>query len=46
MLVGKMSLEDKKINQTLMGKAFTKKGQTDMDSIASKIVKDCQNKWV
>ena len=39
-LVGKMSFEDKNGNQTLMGKALTKKGQTDMDRIASKIAKE------
>jgi len=35
-----MSFEDKNGQQTLMGKALTKKGQTDMDRIASKIAKE------
>jgi len=41
-LVGKMSFEDKNGQQTLMGKALTKKGQTDMDRIASKIAKEAR----
>ena len=43
-LVGKMSFEDKNGNQTLMGKALTKKGTTDMDRIASKISKEEKKK--
>ena len=40
-LVGKMQFEDDKDgNSTMMGKALTKKGQTDMDRIASKIAKE------
>ena len=39
-LVGKMSFEDKTGNVSLMGKALTKRGQTDMDRIAAKIAKE------
>jgi|TARA_B110000305_G_C19247901_1_gene543237 small subunit ribosomal protein S19e len=38
--VGKMIIEGKEGEQLVSGKALTKKGTTDMDRIASQIVKD------
>ena len=38
--VGKMIIEGKDGEQLVSGKALTKKGTTDMDRIASQIVKD------
>ena len=43
-LVGKMSYEDKNGAVTVNGKALTKKGTTDMDRIASQIVKDIKKR--
>jgi small subunit ribosomal protein S19e len=39
-LVGSLSYEDKSGSATVNGKALTKKGTTDMDRIASQIVKE------
>lgn len=48
-LVGMVKLEfedtDKKVKHVTMGKSLTKKGITDMDRIASQLVKELKKKW-